>query len=46
MANKNTLNLMIAEAAKIAAAHKAAPSDANVQAMHDLHENAKQVLSR
>ena len=42
----NTLNAMIAEAAKIAAAHKAAPSPEHVQAMHDLHENAKQVLTR
>jgi len=42
----NTLESMIAKANKIAAAHKAAPSPEHVQEMHDLHENAKQALSR
>lgn len=44
--NINTLSAMIAEADRIAAAHKAQPAPKHVQAMHDLHENAKQALSR
>ena len=47
--NTNTYAAIVAEAARISAAHKsadAASKDAHVIAMHDLWENAKQALSR
>jgi len=46
MKNINTLNAMLAEAKRISAANAAAPAPEHVQAMHDLHENAKAVLTR
>lgn len=44
--NINTLSAMLAEAKRIAAANAAEPKPEYVVAMHDLHENAKQALSR
>jgi hypothetical protein len=44
--NINTVNAMITEAKRIAAAHAQTPDPANVTAYHDLWENAKQALSR
>ena len=44
--NINTLSAITAEAQRIAAAHAASPDPANVNAYHELWENAKQCLSR